>query len=76
MVKEKIKENKTYNIAQSYWGEVFFRLKKNRMAMLCLYILLVIILLCIIIPIISPYEIQTTNMEVKDQKPNLQHFLG
>ncbi len=76
MVKEKIKENKTYNIAQSYWGEVFFRLKKNRMAMLCLYILLIIILLCIIIPIISPYEIQTTNMEVKDQKPNLQHFLG
>jgi peptide/nickel transport system permease protein len=76
MVKEKIKENKTNNIAQSYWGEVFFRLKKNRMAMLCLYILLVIILLCIIIPIISPYEIQTTNMEVKDQKPNLQHFLG
>lgn len=57
-------------------GEVFLRLRKNKMAMLSLYILLAIIALCIIIPIISPYEIQTTNLAGKDQSPNSRHLLG
>ncbi|HHZ02344.1 MAG TPA: ABC transporter permease [Tissierellia bacterium] len=61
---------------QSYWGEVFFRLRKNKMAMLSLYVLVTIIALCIIVPIISPYEIQTTNLAGKDQRPNSQHLLG
>ena len=70
MVKEK------NNKVQSYWGEVFFRLRKNKMAMLSLYILLILIGLCIIVPMISPYEIQTTNLAGKDQSPNSQHYLG
>ena len=72
----KDKTNKNYIRNQSYWGEVFFRLRKNKMAMLSLYILVAIILLCIIIPIISPYEIQTTNLAGKDQSPNSRHLLG
>lgn len=72
----KDKSNKNYITNQSYWGEVFFRLRKNKMAMLSLYILVAIILLCIIIPIISPYEIQTTNLAGKDQSPNSRHLLG
>jgi len=72
----KDKTNKNYIRNQSYWGEVFFRLRKNKMAMLSLYILVAIILLCIIIPIISPYEIQTTNLAGKDQSPNSKHLLG
>ena len=72
----KDKSNKNFIRNQSYWGEVFFRLRKNKMAMLSLYILVAIILLCIIIPIISPYEIQTTNLAGKDQSPNSKHLLG
>jgi len=72
----KDKSNKNYITNQSYWGEVFFRLRKNKMAMFSLYILVAIILLCIIIPIISPYEIQTTNLAGKDQSPNSRHLLG
>ncbi len=73
MVKDKNKKN---HGRQSYWGEVFFRLRKNRMAMLSLYILLILIGLCIVVPMISPYEIQTTNLAGKDLSPNSNHYLG
>ncbi len=76
MVKETIKGNKKIHSNQSYWGEVFFRLRKNKMAMLSLYILLILIGLCIIVPMISPYEIQTTNIEGKDKSPSSLHYLG
>lgn len=65
MAKDKTNNNYTGN--QSYWGQVLSRLRKNKMAMISLYILIIIIALCIIIPIISPYEIQTTNLSGKDQ---------
>lgn len=73
MVKDKNRKN---HGRQSYWGEVFFRLRKNRMAMLSLYTLLILIGLCIVVPMISPYEIQTTNLAGKDLSPNSQHYLG
>ncbi len=76
MVNNKVKDNNIYLKNQSYWGEVIFRLRKNRMAMLSLYIIAIVIALCIIVPIISPYEIQTTNLAGKDQSPNAQHLLG
>lgn len=65
-------------VKQSYWGEVFSRLRKNKMAMASLIILITIILLCIIVPIISPYEIQSTNTDrdVRDQSPSSKHLLG
>ncbi len=68
--------NKEYRRNQSYWGEVFFRLRKNRMAMLSFFILMIIIALCIMVPMLSPYEIQTTNLAGKDQSPNSEHLLG
>lgn len=64
------------NINRSYWGEVLFRLRKNRMAMISLYILIFIILLCTIVPMVSPYSIETTNMSNSDQKPSGEHLLG
>ncbi|MDD4779675.1 MAG: ABC transporter permease [Tissierellia bacterium] len=71
----KRKNNKS---AQSYWGEVLYRLRKNRMAMICLFILTIIIALCIIVPWVSPYGIETTNMDdaVRDQRPSEKHWLG
>lgn len=72
------KKNTVVNKNSSYWGEVFHRLKKNNMAMLSLFILIVIIALCIIVPMVSPYAIETTNMEnaIRDQKPSNEHLLG
>lgn len=61
---------------QSYWGEVIYRLRKNRMAMISLYLLIVIIGLCIVVPMLSPYSIETTDMQNRDQSPNSRHWLG
>ncbi|WP_313344914.1 oligopeptide ABC transporter permease [Sedimentibacter sp.] len=61
---------------QSYWGEVIYRLRKNRMAMLSLYLLIAIIGLCILVPMLSPYSIETTDMQNRDQSPSAKHWLG
>ena len=76
MVKSEIKDTTNVYKNQSYWGEVFHRLRKNKMAMVSLYILIAIITLCIIIPIISPYSIETTDMQNREQAPNAEHLLG
>lgn len=76
MVKNDIKDTTNVYKNQSYWGEVFHRLRKNKMAMVSLYILIAIITLCIIIPIISPYSIETTDMKNREQAPNAEHLLG
>jgi peptide/nickel transport system permease protein len=76
MVKYDIKDTTNVYKNQSYWGEVFHRLRKNKMAMISLYILIAIITLCIIIPIISPYSIETTDMKNREQAPNAEHLLG
>lgn len=79
MVKyETNKKSKVVAKERSYWGEVAYRLRKNKMAMLSLYVLIIVIVLCIVVPMISPYAIQTTNMDknIRDQSPSSEHLLG
>lgn len=76
MVKSETKNTTNIYKNQSYWGEVFHRLRKNKMAMISLYMLIVIISLCVIIPAISPYSIETTDMKNREQQPNSEHLLG
>jgi peptide/nickel transport system permease protein len=76
MVKSETKKQTNIYKNQSYWGEVFSRLRKNKMAMVSLYLLIIVIALCIIIPIISPYSIETTDMKNREQHPNSVHLLG
>lgn len=76
MIKSETKKQAKVYKNQSYWGEVLLRLRKNKMAMLSMYLLIIIILLCTIIPIISPYSIETTNMKNRDQRPSSEHLLG
>lgn len=61
---------------RTYWGEVIYRLKKNRMAMISLFILIAMIGLCIFVPILSPYSIEKTDRNNKDQSPTSEHILG
>ena len=61
---------------QSYWGGVFHRLKKNRLAMFSLIFLVVIVLACILIPIHSPYGIEQTDSTAQSASPSAQHWLG
>lgn len=61
---------------QSYWGGVFSRMRKNKLAMVGFIVLCVIVLACILVPELSPYEMYTTNTEEGKQPPSLAHPLG
>jgi peptide/nickel transport system permease protein len=77
MVKSEIKpKSKEVRKNLSYWGEVFYRLRKNKMAMMSLYIIIVVISMCILVPMFSQYSIESYNAAERDQKPNSTHLLG
>jgi len=60
----------------SYWGSVFFRLKKNKMAMVSLFVLMAIVLACIFVPIIAERDYIMTDTDMGNQPPSLQHPFG
>jgi peptide/nickel transport system permease protein len=77
MVKSELHmKSKTVRKNQSYWGEVFYRLRKNKLAMMSFFMLVIIISMCIFVPIFSKYSIETYNAVERDQKPNSTHLLG
>jgi len=60
----------------SYWGSVFYRFKKKKMAMFCVILLALIVLGCIFVPIITPHTIVTTNVANMNQPPSSIHLFG
>lgn len=62
---------------RSYWGDVWFRLKKNRPAMLGIFILGVICLLLLTADLIVPYENVIRGVAAERlQGPSLRHIFG
>ncbi|MDL2220252.1 ABC transporter permease [Eubacteriales bacterium OttesenSCG-928-N14] len=61
---------------RSYWGSVFFRLRSNRRAMISLFLLLTIVLGCILVPMLSPYDYISYDVPNRNQPPSLAHPLG
>ena len=46
----------------SYWKDAMRRLRKNKTAMFCIVVLLVIILMAFIVPMVSPYTISEQHL--------------
>ncbi len=61
---------------RSYWGEVWHRLKKNPVAMVCLGFLAVLMLGIIFVTVISPYDYTVTDLMARFQTPSREHWLG
>lgn len=61
---------------ESYWSSVAKQFRKNKLAVVSMYILLVIIILCIFVPIFSPYSIEGTDTTSKSLPPSSTHLLG
>ena len=59
----------------SYWKDAFQRFRKNKLAMVMACVLLVIVLLAIFGPILSPYTYSGQSADVR-QGPSLAHPLG
>lgn len=61
---------------ESQFSVVMRRLKRDRKAMISLYLLIAIILACILVPIFSPYSYYTNNLDQSRQPPDSQFWLG
>lgn len=58
-------------------GAMFWRrLKRNRGAMICLCILLLIIIACFAAPVIAPYRFDAINAKAICKTPSLKHLFG
>lgn len=54
----------------------WIRLKKNKAAVVCFGIIVIITLFAIFAPILSPYDYFETNYKAKMQKPSAEHLFG
>ncbi len=69
-------ENKRANKKKSQLGEVWFRLKKDKLALVGLTILILLILMAIFAGVIAPYEYDEQNLNNILQSPNKEHLFG
>lgn len=60
----------------SYWQDVWKRFKKDKLAMAGLIFLIIITLLAIFGPMISPYTYDGVDRKAANEWPNAQHWFG
>jgi len=60
----------------TYWQDAWRRLKKNKLAMFGLITLVLLILFAIFGPIFTSYDYATQNYNIKNLKPNGEHWFG
>lgn len=60
----------------SYWQDAALRLRKNKLAVLALIVILLIVLLSIIGPHLTPYSYEKQSLLQANQPPSSQHWFG
>lgn len=60
----------------SAWRDAWLRLRSNRVAMTGLVFLLLIILMAIIGPVLTPYDYYSNNLEKTNLPPSAEHWFG
>ena len=60
----------------SFWRDVARRLRKNRIAMLSLACILVIALMAVVAPLLSPYTYSDTDLQNRNAAPSAEHWFG
>ena len=60
----------------SFYADSFRRLRKNKMAMFCLFIILFLIIIAIFAPLIAPYDPTAQDYAAVMQKPSKAHIFG
>ncbi|MCF6094122.1 ABC transporter permease [Microaerobacter geothermalis] len=60
----------------SYWKDAFFRLKRNKLAMLGFFIIIGLILLSVIGPYLVPYSYSDQSLLEADEAPSSTHWFG
>ena len=60
----------------SYWQAAWMSLRKNKLAMTGLIVMLLLLLMAIIGPMISPHSVTTQLRTNANQPPSLDHWFG
>ena len=60
----------------SYWSDARRRLFKNKLAMISLFFIILIFILSLVIPLISPYTYEQQNLLNINTPPSAQHIFG
>jgi len=56
--------------------DAYQRLKRNKLAMFSLYYLLILVVISLLTPWITPYDYDAQNLEMGAQGPSSDHWLG
>ena len=62
--------------SMSYWKSVWHEFRKNRLAMGCLVILLLLVVMCIAGPMVSQFDYITNDYTAINQAPDAVHWFG
>jgi oligopeptide transport system permease protein len=60
----------------SLWKDAWLRLKKNRLAIIGLFLLLICIALALLTPLIAPYAYDAQDLDLGATPPSAAHWLG
>lgn len=60
----------------SLWQDAWLRLRKNRLAMAGLVFLLLVLVLCLLVPWLTPYGYEEQNLRLGATPPSTAHWLG
>ena len=60
----------------TYWQDAFRRFKMNKIAVVACIVILVVCLLAIVVPMISPYTYSEQNILLLNKGPSSQHYFG
>ena len=69
-------ESEVSRPSKNYWQDVWSRLKCDRLALLGLVVIVIILLLAVFGPMLSPYEYDAQDFMVSNEPPNLSHWFG
>lgn len=69
-------EQEMTGVPQGAWGEVWYALKKNKRAMMGLFVIILLILMAIFADYVTPYGMREQNLSNALQSPNREHWFG
>jgi oligopeptide transport system permease protein len=69
-------QHETYEQGISLWQDAWIRLRKNKMAVAGGIALIVITLLCVFVPFLSPYDYEQQDLLRGATAPSIEHWLG
>ena len=68
--------NKVVRPSLTYWHDAWIKLRKNRIAAICLVIILVYLGFAVFVPMFSKYNYASQNADARNLRPSAEHWFG